>query len=409
MQPRLSQPMSPKRRRRSNLFRLGLLLISASACQQVDACNKGCSSCQSAADGAADNATSCDCGGNPGASGHDDGPWYEDYGGDGTPDKKCQWPQASCDGPPDDATSCESHLQRAETCGHCLRNCGQDACIDTDDGWFCEATVHEQSAVTGYTAVAADETLLAWRTEASTFALPQQTDEAVDLGVVLREHAIHDGSVYGVSPAGDVVRYVFPDATAEVIAPGPSDAQLLRFDLDQVYWVQDGGIVRAPVAGGAVEPVVSIDGYEIEDYEVDDTALWLAGFFYDVPRFYHVTKSTWAEHEIENTGGTSLDATVDVELGDSYVYFGRGSRLLFVERNDWGMASDIGALPEYRDEMIARGAWFYVREADRIVATQPENDVMIELVVHPGVIGSMSVARDRVFFTTTGTLSSVAW
>lgn len=400
--------MSPKRRRHSNVFRLALLLLAGSSCQTVDACNKGCSSCQSAADGAADNATSCDCGGNPGASGYDDGPWYEDYGGDGPSQKTCQWPLASCDGPPDDATSCESHLQRAETCGHCLRSCGQDECVDTDDGWFCETTIHEQSSVTEYAAVAADDTLLAWRTEASTF-VTTGAGEPVDLNVLLAEHTLHDGSVYGISPAGDVVRFALPDTTAQVIAPGPSDAHLLRVSLDQVYWVQDGGIVRAPVDGGPIVPVVSIEGYEIEDYEVDDTALWLAGFLFDVPRFFHVTKETGAEHEIENTGGTSLDSTVDVALAGSYVYFGRASRLLFVERGDWGTASEIGSLPAARDEMIARGDWIYVREAGHIVAVQPGPQITVELVVGDGTIGSMALARDRLFFTTTETLSSVPW
>ncbi len=402
--------MNKSRRRRSDIFRTVVLVFAVSTCKQVDSCGKACDSCQSSADRAADNASSCDCGATPGGGNYyddGDGWWYgdDDGSGNGTPNPTCQFPQVSCDS----TQACEANLTNKDTCGHCDRDCGLDECVDEGDYLYCRETVHENSESVEILEVAADDTFRAWRTETTTIFRSEPLQMSVDLLAPLTDLAVLEGSLYGITATGDVVRYVFPEVTPQILAAGPSDAHMMELQGAHAYWLQAGAIVRVDRDGGTVETMVPPSDLEIVDFLVDAGAIWVAGYREDMPTYVWFAKGNAAEQPIEGVDSTELAEPLAIAGTGVELYIAEGERLFVLDKSDFTAgAFEVGAVPPGLDEMEFREPWIYVRSGSRLVALTEQSPL---LTYYEGLdpITSMSLADDRVFFTTSGALMSVAW
>ncbi len=402
--------MKQARRRRSDVFRAALLVFAVSTCKQADACGKSCNACQSSANEAADDATSCDCKGNPGASGYDDDGWYyPDPDDDGTPQPYCQEGTESCNGPPGDADGCESRLDASITCGHCDHGCNGGACVPEGESVRCEEDVVVEADSSPIIEVESDGVLLAWRTDATTVmrSIPQGT--TIDLMTPIADLEIVGGSVFGVTMNGDVVRFVFPETTPQIIAPGPSSASHLRVSgPSSLAWLVDNEIVEANLTSGEIQTIFSGGAVEIVDFAPDGALTWVAGYDGDRPEYWVATASD--TEQIDQLEVELGAWPIEVEVDEAYAYLGQGERLFVVDKADIESGvHHVGELRADRDELRVREGWLYTREGPRLLALTPS--YVDELVLFDGVdvITSMSVAGDRVFFTADDGILSVPW
>lgn len=113
--------------------------------------------------------------------------------------------------------------------------------------------------------------------------------------------AVHGDWLYGADngPSGAIWRYR-PGQPIEILAAGRASAFPMTTDGVHVYWREgpsnQGRVVRTPVAGGAVEPLLAADPYSMA---VDANYLFLAGL--SDPRLLRVPKAGGAPLQLART------------------------------------------------------------------------------------------------------------
>jgi hypothetical protein len=257
--------------------------------------------------------------------------------------------------------------------------------------------------------VESDGVILAWRTATTTMMRSLPTNETLQLMAPISDLEVGDGAVFGVNAAGDVVRHVFPQTTPQVIAVGPSDASLLRLSGNGfLSWLSAGDIVKADLESGDIETVFTAGTFEVVDFVPDGAFTWVAGYEGDMPRYFVLYGSDTLD--IDTGEAEPLTYPIDIEVDDEYGYLGQGDRLLLVDKNEEDLvALDVGNLSTERDEMRVRAGWVYTREGARLEGLPPDEVQDITFYDGTDPITSMTLAADRVFFTTDAGILSVPW
>lgn len=243
-------------------------------------------------------------------------------GGGGMP-PQCSVGKDSCDGPPDDENGCETSLEQSSSCGHCARDCGEDACLITQTLWSCQVKGHAVDPNGPVLALAASGANVYWTTLTELHWLNVETATTEAVSIAVGDIAADEDGVYAATPSGEVLAVTFPGGMLTTLASNRTSPRLVRADTSSIYWVEGAAILRASKVPGAVETFYDqLLDMQVRDLELDPQRVWVGAFESTGlgVTYLSIDKATRSPAVLTSLGADVDPATIEIEVEGDVVY-----------------------------------------------------------------------------------------
>lgn len=322
-------------------------------------------------------------------------------GGGGALPLKCSTGKASCDGPVDDDNGCETDLERSQTCGHCERSCGDDACLVTQAMWSCQVRGHVAALDAPVVALAAAGPNVYWSTVDALHWLNVETNASAAVPLAATALAADEDGVYAATAAGDIVALTFPAASVTTLASQRLSPKLVRVDSASVYWVEGPAIVRASKTARSIETFYDqLLGMELRDLEIDSSKVWVGAY---EPKELGVTclsidKATRSPTTLSSLGSEVAGDTVEIALQGEQVYVASVDAIRPYQKDGTPLPTMEGqwAAPGAIGDLLVRGPFVIYRSEQQHAVLRSSDG--FDTALYDGTVTHLALG-DRVFFS----------